>query len=167
VGELVEVTIDKRWVIKMNAERVGGFFWLAFGLAVMIGSLQLGLGSLQAPGSGFLGFLAGAFVLLMAVIVLVQSFLNRDTQEKMSALWKELRWRRPLTVVFLVFAYNLALERLGFMTSSILFMLVMFKWVEKFSWQKAILVTFAVVVGSYLLFHTFLKASLPQGILGF
>jgi hypothetical protein len=51
--------------------------------------------------------------------------------------------------------------------TSLLFMLVIFKWVEKFPWPKTLLVTFLTVGFSYLLFNTFLKAFLPQGFLGF
>jgi putative tricarboxylic transport membrane protein len=151
----------------MNTERVGGIFWLVFGLLVMSGSFHQGLGILQAPGSGFLSFLAGTFVILMALIVLVQSFWGQDTQGKMSALWKDLKWRRPAAVSLLILAYILGLERLGFVLTSLLFLLVIFKWVEKFHWQKTLLVTVLAVGFSYLLFHTFLKASLPRGILGF
>jgi hypothetical protein len=151
----------------MNAERVGGFFWFAFGLAVIIGSIRLGLGELQGPGSGFLSFLAGAFVSLIALSIVIQSFVDSDKQAKLSVLWKDAKWRRPVMVALLVLAYILALERGGFLLVSFLFLLAMFKWVEKFSWTKAVLVTLSAVVFSYLLFHTFLKTSLPQGVLGF
>jgi putative tricarboxylic transport membrane protein len=151
----------------MNAERVGGVFWLAFGLVVMYGSFQLELGTVQAPGSGFLGFLAGAFVALMAVIVVAQSFLDKDNQVTLSALAKNIHWRRPAMVALLVLAYVLALERLGFLVTAFLFMFIMFKWVEKFPWPKAILVTLGVVSCCYLLFNNLLKASLPRGVLGF
>jgi putative tricarboxylic transport membrane protein len=151
----------------MNAERVGSFLWLLFGLAVTFGSVQLGLGTLQAPGSGFLGFLAGVFVTLMALLVMVSTFVGQGNQGKLSALWKEVNWWRPAAVAILILFYVLALEKLGFLLTSLLFLLILFKWVEKFSWPKAGFVTLSAVVLSYLLFHTFLKASLPQGIFGF
>lgn len=151
----------------MNAERVGGVFWLIFGFLVMYGSFRLELGSPQAPGSGFLSFLAGTFVALMALIVLIQSFLSRQPGEKLATLWKGMKWYKPLAVALLVLGYNLALERLGFVLSALVFLLLMFKGIEKFSWEKSVIVTFAVVACSYLLFKTFLKVSLPQGFLGF
>ena len=151
----------------MSAERLGGSLGLAFGLAVMCGSLRLELGTLQAPGSGFLGFLAGTLVVLMAVIVLIQTFPGKGSQVNVSALWKNTKWWRPVTVALLVLAYVLVLETLGFLLTSTVFMLVMFKWVERFSWPKAVLVTVTVVACSYLLFHTLLKASFPRGVLGF
>ena len=104
----------------------------------MFGSFRLGLGTLQAPGSGFLGFLAGTFVTLMALIVLVQSFLNQDKQEKMTALWQDVKWRRPLVVALLILVYVLGLETLGFVLTSLMFLLVIFKWVEKFKWPKTL-----------------------------
>lgn len=151
----------------MNAERVGGLFWFIFGLIVMYGCFKLDIGSLHAPGSGFLGFLASAFVTLMALIVLIQSFFSRIAQRKVSMLWKEIKWRRPLAVAFLILLYILGLERLGFVLTSLLLLLVTFKWVEKFSWPKTLLATVLSVGFSYLLFHTFLKASLPRGFWGF
>jgi putative tricarboxylic transport membrane protein len=151
----------------MNAERVGGVFWLVFGLLVIYGSFRLELGSLQAPGSGFLGFLAGVFVSLMALIVLVQSFFSQQPSETLAALWRGMKWHKPLAVALLVLGYNLALERLGFILTAIVFLMIMFKGIEKFSWAKSLIVTFAVVACSYLLFQTFLKVSLPQGFLGF
>ena len=151
----------------MNAGRVSGVFWLAFGVLVMIGSFRLGLGTMQAPGSGFLGFLAGAFVTLTALIVLVQSFSGQDTQGKLSELWKDLKWRRPVAVALLILVYVLGLETLGFVLTSLMFLLVIFRWVEKFKWPKTLLVTVLAVGFSYLLFHTLLKAALPRGFSGF
>lgn len=151
----------------MNKERVGSLFWLIFGLSVTFWSFKLGLGSLDAPSSGFLGFLAGSFVTLMALIILIQSFTAREMQVKLSILWKGSGWWRPLTVVLLILAYTLGVERLGFVLTSFLFLLITFKWVEKFPWPKTILVTVLVIGFTYLLFHTFLNAPLPRGILGF
>jgi hypothetical protein len=78
-----------------------------------------------------------------------------------------MNWHKPLAVAVLVLAYNLVLERLGFIVSAVVFLMIMFKGIEKFSWAKSLLVTFAVVACSYLLFQTFLNVSLPKGFLGF
>ena len=62
----------------MQAERAGGLFWFAVGLISIYGSIKLGLGTLREPGPGFLSFLAGCFISLMAAIVFLQSFLQRQ-----------------------------------------------------------------------------------------
>ncbi len=151
----------------MNSERLGGFFWLAFGLVIVIGSIELGLGTLKAPGSGFLSFAAGMVVLILSSLVLFQSFKGGKKSPKFSDLWKTVNWRRPLVVSLLIVFYILALERLGFFITSFAALFLLFRWVEKASWRKSALIPFSVTVFAYLLFHTMLKASLPEGIFGF
>ena len=67
----------------------------------------------------------------------------------------------------LTLGYILALEKIGFLLSGFLLLLVILKGVENLSWRKAILIPFSTLGASYLLFHFILKATLPKGILGF
>lgn len=147
---------------------MSSLFWFAVGLISIYGSIRLDLGTLRQPGSGLLSFLAGCFICLMAMIVLLQSFLRgRGVQVKLSSLWKGLRWHRPLAIGLILIAYILALERMGFLITSLITLFVMFKVVEKLSWGKAILISVSISAASFLLFNTLLKATLPRGIFGF
>ncbi len=151
----------------MNAERLGGLFWLAFGLVIVIGSIELGLGTMKAPGSGFLSFAAGIVVLILAAVVVLQSFRGGKDSPKLTAIWKAVNWRRPMIVSLLIVFYILALESLGFFITSVVALFLLFRWVEKASWKRSALIPLSVTVFAYLLFHTMLKATLPQGIFGF
>ena len=152
----------------MNAQRLGSLFWLAMGLISIYGSLLLGLGTMREPGSGFLSFLAGCFICFMAVVVLVQSFIQgEEFRAKLSSLWEGVNWRRPFIISFLILGFILVLEKLGFILSSFLLLFILLKWVENFSWAKAILIPVLTLGCTYLLFDFFLKATLPKGFLGF
>jgi len=152
----------------MQAERAGGLFWFAVGLISIYGSIKLGLGTLREPGPGFLSFLAGCFISLTAAIVFLQSFLQRqEVVAKLSGFWKGLRWNRPLYIGFILVAYILALERIGFLLTSLLTLLVMFKGVEKLSWWKSTLISVTISAVSFWLFNNVLKATLPKGVFGF
>jgi putative tricarboxylic transport membrane protein len=152
----------------MNANRMGSLFWLAMGLISLYGSYYLGLGKMREPGSGFLPFLAGCFISLMAIIVLLQSFTPRkEARAKLAALWEGVNWRRSLIISLLILGFILALEKLGFILSSFMLMFILFRWVEKFSWSRAIFIPLVTLGCTYLLFDFFLKATLPKGILGF
>jgi putative tricarboxylic transport membrane protein len=152
----------------MNAQRLGSLFWLAIGLISIYGSLLLGLGTLHEPGSGFLSFLAGCFMCIMAVVVLVQSFIQgQEIQAKLASLWEGVNWRRPMIITVLVLGFVLFLEKLGFILSSFLLLFILLKSVEKFSWSKAILIPVLTMGCTYLIFDFFLKATLPKGFLGF
>jgi hypothetical protein len=146
---------------------VSALFWLTVGLISIYGSFHLGFGTLREPGSGFLSFLAGCFICLMAIIVFFQSFSGERSHVKISTLWEGLRWHRPITIGFLTLGYILALERIGFLLCGFLLLFVLLKGVENLSWRKAILIPFLTLGVSYLLFHFILKATLPKGIFGF
>jgi len=152
----------------MIADRMSSLFWLAVGLMAVYGAIQLGLGRLRQPGSGFLPFLAGSFICLMALIVFFQSFFKgKGFQAQISLLWKGLRWHRPLILGFLFVAYILALERIGFLLSTFIILGILFKGLENLPWWKTILLSASASVSSFLLFDTLLKATLPKGIFGF
>ncbi len=152
----------------MNADRVGSIFWLAVGLVSAYGALQLGFGKWQEPGGGFLPFLAASFVTLMAFIVFVQSFIpGRNPEKKLSALWENVNWRRPLYITIIIIVFIFALEHVGFLLTNFLLLFFLFKKVEKLSWSKAVVYPALTVGISYVLFHILLKSTLPRGFLGF
>jgi putative tricarboxylic transport membrane protein len=152
----------------LKPDQISGLFWGAIGLFAIFGSLSLGLGDLSEPGPGFFAFTAGCFVCLMALIVVFRaSFLRQGFQVKVSTLWKGARWKRPIVVTLLVLGYIIAVERMGFLPTSFLFLFVILKVVENLSWKKAIFAPLCTLAVSYFLFIFFLKANLPKGILGF
>jgi len=152
----------------LNTDRVSSLFWLALGLVSMYGSVQLGLGTLREPGSGFLPFLAGCFISLIALGISVKSFIQwRSVRLNFASLWMEANWRRPAVIGLLILGFILALEKLGFILSGLLLLLALFRWVEKFSWKKALIIPALTLGFSYLLFNVFLKATLPRGFLNF
>ncbi len=152
----------------MKADRTSSLFWLVVALMAIYGAIQLGLGRLQQPGSGFLSFLAGGFICLMALVVFFQSFFTgKGFQTKISTLWEGVKWQRPLTIGLLLVAYILALERIGFLLTTLIILGVMFKGVENLPWWKSTLLSASASVAAFLLFDTLLKASLPKGIFGF
>jgi putative tricarboxylic transport membrane protein len=151
----------------MEADRLSSFFCLIFGFLCMYASILLGLGSFREPGPGFFPFIAGCFFSLLALLIVISSFLpGRGRKNKISSLWKGLNWRRPLTAGLLILFYILMLKRMGFLLTSLIVLFLMLRWVEKFSWGKALLISASASACTYLLFHSLLKANLPMGILG-
>lgn len=152
----------------MNAERVGSLFWLAIGLMSFYGSFLLGLGALHEPGPGFLPFLASCFVCLMAIIVFLQSLVQKkEAAVNLSALWAGVDWHSTLIITLLLVGFIVVLEWLGFIPSSFFLLFILFRWEGKMSWTKAIAIPVVTLSITYLLFVVFLKSTIPKGILGF
>lgn len=152
----------------MNAERLGSLFWFVLGTAAVYGSLDLGLGEMGQPGSGFLTFVAGCFVALMAVIVFVQSYRGDPaTQRRVSDLWQGVKWQRAILITILICIFIAVFETLGFFICSFALLFIIMKWLEGLDWKTSVFVPAITIAGTYLLFKTVLKISLPAGIFGF
>ena len=152
----------------MNAERLGSLFWFVLSAAAVYGSLDLGLGDMGQPGSGFLTFVAGTFVALMAVIVFIQSYRGDPAaQRRLSELWQGVKWQRAILITLLIAVFIAVFETLGFFICSFALLFIIMKWLEGLSWKISVFVPAVTIVGTYLLFKTVLKISLPAGIFGF
>jgi hypothetical protein len=151
----------------MNAERVSSLFWLVLGVAAAYGGFELGLGSGVEPGSGFLTFVAGVFVALMAAILFIQSFrANPGDQARVAELWRGVKWHRAIAIVVLIIAFILVFETIGFLICSFALLVIIMRWLEGLSWKTSLLVPAITVLVTYILFTTILKTSLPAGVFG-
>jgi putative tricarboxylic transport membrane protein len=152
----------------MNADRVSSLFWLLLGLVTIYGSVQLGLGTMHEPGSGFLAFLAGCFIICVAAVIFLTSIIRfRGSPLEIKRLWAGANWHLSFIIGLLTIGFILGLEVLGFFVTSFLLLFCLFKGVEKLSWGKALLIPALTMTVSYLVFNIFLKSNLPKGIFGF
>ena len=152
----------------MNAERVGSLFWILFGAGAIYGALDLGLGTMGQPGSGFLTFVAGSFVTAMAVVVFLQSLrVDRAAQMRVSQLWLGVKWHRTIIITLLTALFIAVFETLGFFICCYALLVTIMRWLEGLSWKISLLVPAVTIVSTYVLFKTILKISLPAGIFGF
>lgn len=75
-------------------------------------------------------------------------------------------WRKGLWVVASLLAYIFVLEKLGFLVTTFLFLIVTLLGFKPRKFVSSLLVAFFTVVISYLVFSVWLKVQLPKGILG-
>lgn len=152
----------------MNAERVASLFWFLLGAAAAYGGFDLGLGSEGEPGSGFLTFIAGIFVSLMAVIVFLQSWLaGPGASPRLADLWRGVNWGRAVVIVLLTLVFIVSFETVGFLICSFALLVVIMRWLEKLPWTISLSMPAIAVLTTYVLFTYLLKTPLPAGVLGF
>ena len=147
----------------MNRADLGsGLFWAALALYVCYAGFSLELGSVHDPGSGFMIFWVGVIMLLLALIVVVGA-LRRRPGEGPQLAWGA-RWTKVVMVVLLLVAYAWALSWLGFIGTTFLLLIVLFKFVEPQRWSVAVGGAVASALIAYAVFHLWLGAQLPAGI---
>lgn len=146
---------------------ISSIFWLTMGIGVCYEAYKLELGTLRDPGSGFIFFWVGIIMIGLSLAVLIRAIKEKAIPgELKKVLWTEVRWRKIVVVLAALFLYAHFLPILGFILSTILLLIFLFKAVEPQSWTKAILGAIISTLTAYGLFHLWLGSQLPRGLLG-
>lgn len=150
-----------------NRDLIGSLFWLVVGVVFSVGALKYGLIHFKIPGAGFLPFLAGSALIFLSLITLFSSvrmkgggikagsdgyfFLDKDSKKK----------------IFLglcsLFIYALALQYLGFLLTTFLFMLFLLKFIEPEGWISSFIVASVTAISFYIIFYIWLQIQFPKG----
>ena len=150
-----------------------GLIWILLGIGMCLGSINLKLGDLHTPGAGFLPFFAGALLAIFGLILMLSSLISRARQEKDAEDWRALakrRWRsflNPLLSVVILLLYILLLEPFGFLLTTFVCLLLLFKLSEPRRWVTPVILSSSTAVLSYLVFSVWLQCQLPKGLLKF
>ena len=149
-----------------NNDQRSSVFWLVIGLAIALYSQKYGLGSFSSPGPGFLPFLAGATMVLLALVVFFQQFL-RGRVDALTNLWAHTRWHIVLLVMGSLVVYAVCLRALGFILDTFLLTAFLLRVMEPLRWTRVLAGAVGATLGSYVIFQLWLEAQLPAGFLGF
>jgi putative tricarboxylic transport membrane protein len=150
-------------MIGLNRDSGACLFFLASGAGICLWSLQYGLGTLAAPGPGFMGLCAGASVCLFSIIGL---FANRGIRKGDGKLFGHL-WRDSLLILLLLVGFALLLNFLGFMVCTFLFLIILVGRKKTYSWPMVLALSVGPSIVMYIVFEVWLQANLPKGLLGY
>jgi hypothetical protein len=151
--------------LKNNDQR-SSLFWLVIGLAIAIYSRNYGLGTFSTPGPGFLPFVSGAAMALLAVVVFFQQ-ISKGRVDTLKSLWVHTRWHTVLMVMGSLVLYAVFLRLLGFLLDTFVLTVFLLRVMEPLGWKKVLAGAMGATLGSYAIFELWLEAQLPAGFLGF
>jgi uncharacterized BrkB/YihY/UPF0761 family membrane protein len=142
--------------------------WMVLAAAFCYGGLKLGFGSFHQPHAGFMPFLAGLVLGLLALADLISGLVNRWKEDKEDReIWANINWGKLLLTVALLFVYTILFSTLGFTISTVLLLLFLFRVMEPKPWWVVALSSVACTGLFYLAFKVGLDSQLPRGFLGF
>ncbi len=151
----------------MDRERWGSLVWLIFGVLIAVGSFRLKLGDFHNPGPGFLPFITGVILSGLSLLVFVQSGrAGKGARRKPFLVNRQRAWKATVTLIALL-VYSVAMNYLGFLVSTTLFLAFLLWAVEPQRWYIVILGSLLASVGSFTIFEILLKSPLPKGIFEF
>lgn len=136
-----------------------------FGLYIAYEGYQLKLGAPNAPKPGFMIFWMGIILTSLSIPLLIQTFLSARDEKKV--LWKGLGWHRGIKLMLSLLIYVAVFKWAGFILSTFLLLLFLFKGLEPQKWGMALLLSAATITICHLVFGVFLELQFPAGLLGF
>jgi putative tricarboxylic transport membrane protein len=149
-----------------RSDRYASLFFLALAAFICQQSMGIGVGTLVRPGPGLLSFGAGAVMGLLALAFLIGTFLKGKTSSEPSGEAESGSHTATVVAVCLsLFVYTIAVNWLGFVLSTLLFVIFLFRIVETESWGRSLLKGILVTAGNYLIFVLWLGINLPKGFL--
>jgi len=145
---------------------MASIFWVAIGIFIVIQAYLLRLGSFHQPGPGFIFFLAGLILTVLSIIDLIVAFFEKSKIEKAEKVWAGVQWGRVLLVLGVLSAYLIFINALGFLVSTFLLMVFLFKGIEPTKWWIAVISALVATLVAYCLFRVWLGVPFPRGLLG-
>ena len=150
-----------------RVEAKEGIIWILTGGVIGVLSWQIGLGSFQEPGAGFVAFAAGISLVVIGLIMILSKALaggpsNKDHDGHRPLL--TLPKFRLVYTVLVIAGYGLVLQPLGYITTTFLAMFGLFFDRGTHRFLPSVLASLLTVVLTYLIFGTWLRVQLPRGI---
>lgn len=149
----------------MAREKWSSLVWLGIAIYICVGSLRLSLGSFHHPGPGFLSFYAGFILGGLALVVYLRARKAPSAKREAEPIWsnRQRGWKMVLTVVALL-VYAVAMNYLGFLVSTFIFLAFLLKVIEPQRWSVALFGSLAASGAFYLVFEMGLQSQLPKGL---
>lgn len=149
---------------------ISSLIWIVVSALFCWESFDLGLGSLTEPGAGLFPFLISICFILFSAILFAASLRKRGGFSFIGIRkpWPDREGFRRigLTVLFLA-SYVVALNDLGFVLTTFVFIFLLLRFIEPQKWPSVVLGSLLISAGSYAIFEIWLRTNLPVGFLGF
>lgn len=141
-------------------DTVASIFGILLGGAVIIGAIRLRLGTPREPEPGFFPFVAGAILVVLCGVLLLQALRGRSQgMEAFGEMW------RPLILIAGLFVYTVVLDVVGYVVATAVLSGVVLRVLDTKTWWKLLVVSLALSIGTYILFDRLLDVSLPEGVI--
>lgn len=151
----------------MSHDIIATIIFVIFSIVMTFQSIRLGVGISHQPGPGFLPIFSTICMGILSIMILISQVLKYGTKKELG-LKLGPYWQRGFYIMAISFFYvSILWNRLGYIISTTLWLVFVFKIGGIRSWKKSLIIAIAAVIISYLLFGKLGKCFLPRGIFGF
>lgn len=150
---------------KFTLNLLSAVIWLVLATAIGAECLRLGIGRFRNPDAGLFPLLTAVLLGFFSLWLLIDSLLQKSRHPaENGVVWgKETKWKNILLTLGALVAYAFALNPLGYLLTTFLFLLFLFRQIDPQRWIVAILGAAVSSLLSYAIFHIWLQTQLPDG----
>jgi putative tricarboxylic transport membrane protein len=149
-----------------RAHQVTAVVCIVFAAFVMRRSLALRLHTPLGPGPGYFPFWLSAIFGALAMVMLAQATFGRSEAGAADLLATSAGSRRIAAILGALVGVVVLMNPLGFRLTSLAFYLFLLTRLSRPGWVVTLLVAVAGSFGVYHVFASFLRITLPVGLLG-
>lgn len=142
---------------------ISSLFWLILGAGISYGGIDLELGKLHDPGSGFMFFWVGLIMMGLSLGIFLQALRQKNAVGELGLLWSGVKWPKVIYVLVALSLYAFVFNSLGFILSTVFLLVFLFKAIDPQRWSVAILGAILSVLIAYVVFQRWLGSQLPKG----
>jgi hypothetical protein len=135
---------------------VVGVAVVTLGVAALLGSLALGVGSPSAPGTGTWPLLVSVVLVVLGLGLLALTGRTRDAERFTGA------GRLVLAALATMIAFVAVVEVIGFEIPATLLMFVWLRFLGREPWRTSVITSLATVVAFYVVFVGLLAVPIPH-----
>jgi putative tricarboxylic transport membrane protein len=149
----------------MRSDLAAAAILLALAAYIFVAAGAMPFGTARVPQTAFFPKCLAVLLALLAVIVLVRTFIGANDTVGVDEITVR-GWLRIVSTLAVLIGFALVLEPLGFLVSTFLLMLLLLRAIEPQPWRNVIAIAVATSIISYGLFSWLLGVPLPAGVLG-
>ena len=146
-------------------EAIFNFAILILGIVVIVGSVQLGFGSLKQPGAGLFPFLAGVTIVVAEFVVIV-SFIFQKRRQHPAFLLDKSAFKTLAALTAILVGWIVLMPFLGYILVTFAAVLTFAKLLGLEGWMKPLALSAGTSLAIHVLFDRLLYLDLPRGLLG-
>jgi putative tricarboxylic transport membrane protein len=146
-------------------DRSSSLIWGALGIYIAYEGYKLDLGTLGNPKCGFFIFWAGFILAGLSFLLFLQTFWQKDKKKEDQGLWEGVQWSRGVRLMVALLIYALVFKSLGFIISTFLLLIFLFKGHEPQRWRAVLVLSTVTIAVCYVVFGVFLEMQFPAGVL--
>jgi putative tricarboxylic transport membrane protein len=101
----------------------------------------------------------------LSFLLFLQAFWEKQDKKGDQGLWEGVKWGRSLKLILALLIYAILFKPLGFIISTFLLLVFLFKGLEPQKWSAVLVLSIATIAICYVVFGVFLEMQFPAGIL--